>query len=188
MTLKELRAKGIFKIKIELAGAFHIDPEKSQAVKKARAELASFEALVDAYKGGPDSKGLLEAQEGVRVWKAILAETLAAIAVENKSLAEYAETFAGLYLLMREPTGEEILGTEITDGKAASGKTYVALFPDCLIDWNIPGDGSEKASKEDVLSVVKESASLYAYVLGEWGASLPLARRSGRASIAPLAR
>lgn len=190
MFLKEIQAKGIFKTRIELAGAFKVDPEKNDGVRKARSEIASFTSLVAAYQGGADKKALEEAREGLRIWNGILDQSLAELQKENDELKEYSEIFRDEWILMREPRGEEIVGNKTVsgDGQTTDGATFVQLFPECLVDWSLKRDEKEKASKEEVLQLILGSSSLYAHVLEIWGKSLPLARRSGRASIAPLAR
>jgi hypothetical protein len=102
-------------------------------------------------------------------------------------MAELEQLYAGEWILMREPRGEEVIGFE-AGGKPKTDPNFVTLFPDCLLDWSAKRDEKEKASREEVMAMLKESSSLWAYVLNEWGTSLPLARRSGRASVSPLAR
>jgi len=187
MYLKDIQAKGIFKTRIELAKAFRQDPEDNAGLKKARSEIASYTALVSAYEGGKDAKALADARDGLRVWQGLLADALADLREENEQLAAYAEAYGNEWIEMREPRGEEVISFQ-TDGKPKSEATFVSLFPDCLIDWSMKRAENEKASKEEVLALLRESSTLWAYVLSEWGQRLPLARRSGRASIAPLAR
>jgi len=187
MYLKEIQAKGLFKTRIELVKAFKTDPAQNAGVKKAESEIASYTGLIAAYDKGPDGKALAEAREELRVWKARLADALAQIEKENEDLAELATIYAGEWILMREPRGEEVIGVE-ADGKPKSETRFITLFPECLIDWSMKRAENEKTSKEEILAVLRDSATLWAYVLNEWGQSLPLARMSGRALVSPLAR
>jgi hypothetical protein len=127
--LNEIKAKGIFKIRITLAKAF---------------------VAKDDYEGDPELQA----------------------------------AYDGLVITLREPRGEEVLS--IDAGTGTNDATWLKLFPECLIDWNVLRAENEKASKEEVLDLLRTSSTLYTYVLNEWGASLPLARKSGRVSNAPL--
>jgi len=188
MFLKDIQAKGIFQTRIELERAFQLDAEASEVVKKARSEVASYTQLAASYKGGPDVKALAEAEAGRQAWQGILDGALADLRETNAQLKEIADVYAGEWILLREPRGEELIGFG-PDGKPkADANTLAGLFPECLVDWSLKRSETEKASKEELLAVLKQSGSLYAYVLTEWGERIPLARRSGRASIAPLGR
>jgi hypothetical protein len=106
---------------------------------------------------------------------------------DNDRLKEYAEAYRNEWIVLREPKGTEIVG--ITDsGKDKSQTKLAEIFDDCLIDWSFTASEGVKAERKAVIELIKESSSLYLYVLQEWGTKLPLARKSGRASVAPLAQ
>ncbi len=180
MFLKEMQIKGIFRTRINLAEAFNADPEKSVGVKNARREIELAKLNIQTLPDDVDAEKRDQAQEKLKTWEAVLADTLETLASENDRLKDYAEIYAGEWILMREPRQEELLkfGTGEKDKAVAQ---YADLFPACMVDWSIKSDESNKASAEEVLALIKESSTLYSHCLLAWGTSLPLARRSARA-------
>jgi hypothetical protein len=88
--------------------------------------------------------------------------------------------YEGAWIDMREPNEAEMMAMQ-GPGKgdmAAIGK----LLPDCMVDWSLQASAGEKASREEVVEVLKASGTLWSYTLEEWGKSLPLARRSAARS------
>jgi hypothetical protein len=100
---------------------------------------------------------------------------------------ELEKVFHEDWIIMREPRSEEVFKAQTGDATKV-GASYMELFPSCLLDWSFMRAENEKASREEVLEIIGQSSTLYTYVLERWGVALPLARKSGRASIAPLAR
>lgn len=126
MFIGELKTKGIFKIKIELAGAF-----KGIPAGKDQPEVASEPDLEAAW--------------------------------------------AGEWVLIREPTGDEVFQRAANgDGTA----NWSELLPICLVSWSLKRAENEPASKEEVLEALRASSTLWAYLLAEWGKALPLAKRN----------
>lgn len=187
MYLNEMKTKGIFRTKIILSDAFCADPEKSDVAKKARKEIELAKLNIQTIPDGADPKLFSDAKEKLKTWETMLSDTTAAMLEENERLVEYAAIYEGAWILLREPREEELLRFE-TGEKNQTAMKYTDLFPDCIIDWNIMRDENEKASKDEVMALLKQSSTLYFYCINAWGLSLPLARKSGRASIAPLAQ
>lgn len=97
-------------------------------------------------------------------------------------LADKAEAFEGLYIEMRELSGDEQIRVRGKDDEE-TGKNIAAMFDACICGHNIPSDEEGKpASKKEVAALVRSSGTLFNYVLNKWGAALPLAKASAQES------
>jgi hypothetical protein len=89
----------------------------------------------------------------------------------------------GDYLVLREPTVEEtqLFSASGGDEKGGGGKDNIKalekLFPKCLIDHTFTDDDGEKASGEEVYSLLRGSASLFADITDAWIKSIPFQSR-----------
>ncbi len=183
MTYSEIKAKGLFKIRVELEGAYRIDADKDPMMVQARADLEKERALLSALETAP-ATALLDARapecrQRFEALGALLARRLEQIEHSNVELADMADVFKGLWISFREPRQEELLSYD-GSGKTEPRTISAELMEECAIDWNLPGDKGEKATKGELLEILKQSCTLYAHVLSEWGRHLPLALKSGR--------
>lgn len=87
----------------------------------------------------------------------------------------YREVWTGLWLEFRELTSQEAL--QIKGNELEIRERSMELFGECLIDHNLVKEAG-KASRDEVLDLLRQSSTVYFYALETWTKSLPLAKRS----------
>lgn len=78
------------------------------------------------------------------------------------------------WVQLREATAGELSKMAVNDGSKAS-EIFMGLLPELIVDSSFTVNG-EKAKPADVCKIITDKGTMYAYILTEWQASLPLAK------------
>jgi hypothetical protein len=79
----------------------------------------------------------------------------------------------GDYIVLREPTVEEMTKFSAVDDNGQRMEALRKLFPACIVEHTFTGEDGKNASSEEVHGFLKESSTLYTNIIDEWFNSLP---------------
>jgi len=88
--------------------------------------------------------------------------------------SEWRKAWAGTEITFRELDEQEARAIYETGGAKEFGKMLSKL----IVEHNVEKESGELASNEQVAKLLRNSASVYTYVLQEWQAALPLATKN----------
>lgn len=80
------------------------------------------------------------------------------------------------YVILREPTQDEVVSMNIEDGSAIMQK-MTELFPKCLIESSFKTEAGEPASGNELYNELKQTGSLFLEILNTWIESIPFQSR-----------
>lgn len=89
---------------------------------------------------------------------------------------ELAEAWEGLYVDVRELTGQESAAMTQDTSK------FFEQLPTLIVEHNFYREKDKMASKEEVADALTSSSTVAVHVMTEWANSLPLAKRSAKNS------
>lgn len=79
------------------------------------------------------------------------------------------------YIVLKEPNSKVV--TEIGEDGVKNFEIMTKAFPDCVVESSITNDDGTPADAKAIVNVLKESGTLFTFVIGAWIQSIPFQSR-----------